>query len=353
MKKLVSAVFAVCIGWLFYAFPYVHAAWIQDATLFVGKWCGSCAEVEKQLETLDLGSLVLEIKDVYQNPDDATLFNEICDVRGISMMERSVPMLSINEQCVFGDDIIPFLREYVWWTTTATWGMATTTSWKRSTISLPVVMGAALVDAINPCAFAVLIILMTTLLITSTRKKALLAWLTFSASIFISYFLMWLWLYKVISSFETSHVFMYIVWVVALILWLLNIKDYFWYGKWFLLEVPLTWRPKLRKLLESVASPIGAFFVGFVVSLFLLPCTSGPYIVIISMLGHSETYMSAVWYLVLYNLVFVLPMLLITLGVYFGLDIDKLDDLRQTNVRVLHLVAWIILLIIGAFVLFW
>lgn len=97
---------------------------------------------------------------------------------------------------------------------------------------------------------------MTTLLITSTRKKALYAGLAFSLSIFISYLLMGLGLYKVVSTFETSQLFVTIVGVVAIILGLANLKDFFWYGKYFLIEVPRSWRPRLRRLLESVASPI-------------------------------------------------------------------------------------------------
>ena len=54
----------------------------------------------------------LTIRDVYVNPEDAQLFNELCDSRGISLMERSIPMLSFGEQSFFGDAIIPFLRAY-------------------------------------------------------------------------------------------------------------------------------------------------------------------------------------------------------------------------------------------------
>jgi cytochrome c biogenesis protein CcdA len=47
------------------------------------------------------------------------------------------------------------------------------------------------------------------------------------------------------------------------------------------MEVPLAWRPAMHKIIKKATSPIGAFIVGFVVSLFLLPCTSGPYITIL------------------------------------------------------------------------
>lgn len=69
------------------------------------------------------------------------------------------------------------------------------------------------------------------------------------------------------------------------------------------------------------------------------------------MLGHSTTYLRAVEYLILYNLVFILPMLLITGAVYKGLDIDTVEDIRQRHLRTLHLIAGVLLLAIGVFIL--
>ena len=101
---------------------------------------------------------------------------------------------------------------------------------------------------------------------------------------------MGLGLYSVIACIITAQLFIKIIAALAIILGLFNLKDFFWYGKGFLMEVPLAWRPKLKKIISSVVSPMGAFLIGFLISLFLLPCTSGPYIVIIGMLGHKATY---------------------------------------------------------------
>jgi len=63
-----------------------------------------------------------------------------------------------------------------------------------------------------------------------------------------------------------------------------------------------------------VLSPIGAFGIGILVSLFLLPCSSGPYIVILGLLSaqSNELNLLGMGYLVLYNFIFILPMLAIT-----------------------------------------
>lgn len=82
--------------------------------------------------------------------------------------------------------------------------------------------------------------------------------------------------------------------------------------------------------------------------MFLLPCTSGPYIVILGLLAKSTTQNYAILLLLLYNFIFVLPMILITLGIYFGYTTtDKAEKLRKNRLRTLHLIAGIIILLLG------
>ncbi|OGZ33387.1 MAG: hypothetical protein A2Y98_03630 [Candidatus Portnoybacteria bacterium RBG_19FT_COMBO_36_7] len=218
-----------------------------------------------------------------------------------------------------------------------------------------VVCGAA-VDAINPCEFAILILLMASMLVDeNNRKKALFTGLAFSAAIFIAYFLMGIGLLSLIRQYTLSFTgtFYKIVGILAIIIGLLNIKDYFWYGGGgFLMEVPQSWRPKMKSLIKSVTNPIGAFLIGLLVSLFLLPCTSGPYAVILGMLATKITFTSAVFYLILYNLIFVLPMLVVVFAMYWGLSPEKAEDWRKNKIRLLHLIAGVILVALGIVILF-
>lgn len=216
-------------------------------------------------------------------------------------------------------------------------------------LTIPAVVGAAFVDAINPCAFAVLIILMTTVLARSNKKKALYAGLCFSLAVFISYFLMGVGLFSALRATGATRIFYIIVTVLAYLLGILNIKDYYWYGKGILMEVPRKWRPSMKGLIQKVTSPSGAFIVGFLVSLFLLPCTSGPYIIILGLLADQATKFSGLMYLLLYNLIFVFPMVLITILVYKGLSTtERLEALRQKKLKILHLIAGIIMILLGA-----
>ena len=213
-----------------------------------------------------------------------------------------------------------------------------------------VVCGAA-VDAINPCEFAILILLMASMLITEgNRKKALWTGLSFSAAVFLAYFLMGVGLLEFIRIYTLSSAgyFYKIVGVLAILIGALNIKDYFWYGGGgLLMEVPLAWRPKMKALVRGISNPGGGFLIGLLISLFLLPCTSGPYVVILGMLAAKTAFAKAILYLILYNLIFIAPMVAIVLAMYFGLPAEKAENWRQQKIRLLHLIAGIVLLLLG------
>jgi cytochrome c biogenesis protein CcdA len=219
---------------------------------------------------------------------------------------------------------------------------------RARTLTLPAVISAAAVDAINPCAFAVLIILLTTVVASGGQQRALYSGFAFSLSVFISYYLMGLGLYSAVEAAGVTRGLYIAVAVLAILLGLFNLKDYLWYGKWFLMEVPLSWRPRLKQLIGGVTSVPGAFLIGFVVSLFLLPCTSGPYIVILGLLAKTETRTAAMLWLVLYNIVFVAPMIAITAAIYYGFTtVEKAEQWRTRNLQRLHLIAGIIILLLG------
>ncbi len=219
-------------------------------------------------------------------------------------------------------------------------------------VPIPLLISAAFVDASNPCALAVLILLLATVIAAGGRRRALLSGLAFSLAIFASYFLMGVGLYKAITAFSLPKYISLAIGILSILIGLANMKDVFWYGKYFVMEVPLSWRPKMQSILKKVASPIGALGAGFVVSLFLVPCSSGPYVVILGLLAERVNTGRTLSLLVLYNFVFVLPMLIITLAMYFGSKMGKLEHWRKKNLRILHLVAGAVMLFIGAYLIY-
>ncbi len=324
---------------------------LSENYLFYGNGCPHCVKVKKYFqENGILEKYSIEEKNISGNTKYASEFNEICQSSGFPLDKRGIPMLYFEGQCLMGDQpIINFFENGE----SQNPGNDQNNNIERNqtAITIPIVISGALVDAINPCEFAVLILLLTTILATGDRKRSLQAGLAFSTSMFISYYLMGLGLYGVVATTGLSTTFMKIIGVLAIVVGLFNLKDYFWYGKGFIMDVPMSWRPKLKKLIGSITSPVGAFFTGFLVSLFLLPCTSGPYIVVMGMLGSTATFHTALWMLLLYNLIFISPMILITLGVYKGLDPKKLEKVRKGKLKLLHLVAGLIMLGMGIVIL--
>ena len=216
-------------------------------------------------------------------------------------------------------------------------------------ITLGAVIWAAAVDAINPCAFGVLTLLLGTILLGSNnRRRVIGAGLAFTASTYISYLLMGFGLLSAIHIAGVQHYIYVGVAILAILIGLWNMKDYFWYGRWFSIEVPQKWRPALKKITRGVTSVPGAFGIGFVTSLLLLPCTSGPYVVIIGMLGNTATRPEAVGLLILYNLIFVIPFVVITVAVGFGLTTpQKVEEWRKHSLEKLHLATGLVMVALG------
>ena len=220
-----------------------------------------------------------------------------------------------------------------------------------------ILVPAAIWDSINPCEFAIMFILLQTVLRNQkSRGRVILVGLSFILSIFLSYFLMWLWLYTALTSIswatETLKISAWILWIV---IWLANLKDYFWYWKYFKMEVPNSWRPKMRKIIKWITSPIWAFWIWILISLFLLPCTSWPYITIIGLLSSESEQINLWWYiyLLVYNIIFIIPMFIIMYLVAFGVkDIAELKEMKELNVEKMHLVTWIIMLALWIYVLY-
>lgn len=220
---------------------------------------------------------------------------------------------------------------------------------------LLVLMPAALADSINPCAFAILFIILSSIVSQSgSKKKALYSGLAFTLSIFVSYYLMGVGLYK---AFTFSNQFFYLqlgAAVLAILIGLWNLKDYFWYGKFFSMEMPETLKVASRKWLKKITSPSGAFFIWILISLFLLPCTGGPYLTILTYLASesSSIQLAGYLYLLIYNLIFITPFLIITFIVYFWIkDVAELKEYREFYTREIHLIVWILMLGLWLYIL--
>ena len=213
----------------------------------------------------------------------------------------------------------------------------------------------ALADSVNPCAIAVLTMVLMTILIQNpeNRKKVIYSGLAFVISVYIGYMFYGVIIIQFFKAFaeilrENSGIIYKTLAVIAMILGALNIKDFFIYKKGGLAtEMPLFMRPKIKRIINKITSPSGAFIIGFLVTLFLLPCTIGPYIVASGLLSQLGIFGAFPW-LLYYNLLFVLPMLIIVGIVYYGFTrVQEVSGWKDKNIKFLHLIAGILLFLVG------
>jgi len=222
-------------------------------------------------------------------------------------------------------------------------------------LNLTRITALALADSVNPCAIAVLTMVLVAILIQhpEKRKKVLYGGFAFVASVYLGYLVYGL---IIIEFFKTFAEFLRgnatIVYnglaILAMVIGALNMKDFFMYRPGGIAtEMPIWMRPQVKKIIKDITSPLGAFVIGFVVTLFLLPCTIGPYIVASGILAELGIIGALPW-LLYYNFIFVLPMLAIVGLVYFGFrQVDEVSGWKERNIRWLHLIAGILLFVVG------
>jgi cytochrome c biogenesis protein CcdA len=85
--------------------------------------------------------------------------------------------------------------------------------------------------------------------------------------------------------------------------------------------------------------------LGIIVSLVELPCTGGIYLGILSLIADGGS--KGIWYLVVYNLIFVLPLVLISYMIYHGTRVERVNAWVQENKRYMRLAAGLIMVFLA------
>lgn len=228
------------------------------------------------------------------------------------------------------------------------------------------VLGAGIVDGINPCAMAVITFLLSYLyLLKKNRNQVMLAGTSFIVSVFITYFLVGLGLLEGIqriSAYDSvSLILRYLIGALAFGLGVLSLYDYVLCKKGhpskMLLQLPRSFKDKIhsdiRNKMAGGSIVIGAFGLGFGVSLFELACTGQVYLpTIIYMIKSCEARPKALCFLGFYNLMFILPLIVIFLLVYFGLSWQRLYEFLNKKVSILKLCLAIVFFVLAYLLVF-
>ncbi len=215
-----------------------------------------------------------------------------------------------------------------------------------STLAL---MGAGLLDGINPCAFATIIFFISFLTFVGRGKREIImVGIFYTLAVFATYLFLGIGIFKTIQAFSSYHllnrIILYVMVVMVFILAGLSLYDLVVYlrtkrGQGIILQLPLSLKQRIHTVIRKNVKPgrliLGALVTGFLVTLFEAVCTGQVYLpTIVFVLKEPELKVNAVFYLVLYNLMFIVPLIIIFILAYFGISSRKLSEFSRKNLVV-------------------
>jgi hypothetical protein len=236
-------------------------------------------------------------------------------------------------------------------------------------IVLGALIAAAFVDSINPCAFAAMIFLVSFLAAQKRkRREIVIIGVAFTSTVFVTYLLLGLGLFKFISFLDGIR------WLSPVIKWtsvafagtigIISFVDAFRFKKsGNTKDVKLQLPKKLKMLTHAIITKhmkgkrlvVGTVIAAFLVTLVDAVCTAEVYLpMIVIMVQNSSgmTFVTLLLYLLLYNFIFVLPLIAILVAAYYGITWNKMATMTQKNltrVKILFGTVMIALALVLAF----
>lgn len=226
---------------------------------------------------------------------------------------------------------------------------------------------AGLVDGLNPCAFATIIFFVSYLSLSGKKgKEILFTGASFTLGVFIAYLVVGLGFYKVldlISGFTSviSKIVYIFTAVLCLVLAVLSIRDFIKVRKGDLSDMALKLPEPLRKRINKTVREgrkassyiLGAFVTGLLISLLELACTGQIYLpVIISMSSVPEMRAQALLYLVLYNLMFIVPLVVVFILAFYGTSSKQFTDFLRKRAGAVKIGMAIVFILLAAWLIF-
>ncbi len=229
------------------------------------------------------------------------------------------------------------------------------------------VVVAGLIDGVNPCAISMILFFLTFVQVQN-RKRTFLIGFLFILGTFISYFLLGTVLFKLISRINIPLIRLlirYFMLIFVIVLIILNLKDYYSakglkYGK-IILQLP----PYLRRLSHRIIKQLSttssntkvmailAFITGILISLTEFLCTAQIYlptiVSIIQLSGNVSLTLKAIIMLLIYNIGFITPLLIILTTICIGakvLDLSEVVRKHLPKIKLINALFFTIILIL-------
>ncbi len=226
------------------------------------------------------------------------------------------------------------------------------------------ILAAGLVDGVNPCAVATMIFLISFLATQKRKRSEILAiGISFTAAVYVTYLLLGIGAFNALTMLEQYH------WVSQVVRWSavglagiiagLSFRDAISFkqtGKTdsIKLQLPKPIKMRIHRVisgnLKSSQLVTGAMITGFLVTLLEAVCTGQVYLpTIILMTKNAETAVTGWLYLLFYNFLFVLPLLVVMILAYFGLTWNRLAKTAQKNLSGIKVLLGIVMIALAVF----
>ena len=204
-----------------------------------------------------------------------------------------------------------------------------------------------LTDGINPCAFATVVFLISVLAARRLdRRRVLAAGLAFSAGVFIAYFLMGLGAFKVVQRLDSFHAVSSILYwsivIAVVVLGLVSFRDALVFHRTgraadLKLKIPDSSRRVMHGIIRDTTVSkslfVGCLTAGMVVSVLEVVCTGQIYLpTIMVMIKGQASRVAGLLYLTLYNLLFIIPLVIVVLLFTFGVRLERFMGFSRKSV---------------------
>ncbi|MBU1017129.1 hypothetical protein KJ678_03150 [Patescibacteria group bacterium] len=206
-------------------------------------------------------------------------------------------------------------------------------------------------DGIHPCAIAILIFFIAFLLTLHRSFKNILGLgLVYILVIFLTYLVIGVGLLSGIMLFGQHHFFAKLGSWLLILLGTVNLKDYFFPQLKTGIKLPKIPNEKIKGYLQKATLPT-VITAAFLVGLCSVPCSGGIYAAITALLASKTTFFTGFLYLLLYNLMFVMPLIILLLLATNPYTLVKFGEWQQNYRKTQKLVMGIFMIILGAGIL--
>ncbi|MHC4211761.1 MAG: metallophosphoesterase [Planctomycetota bacterium] len=229
-----------------------------------------------------------------------------------------------------------------------------------------IVLGAGLLDGINPCAFTTVIFLISYLsLVGQSRRQMFYIGGIFTLAVFITYLVIGLAFFNLIrlilkEQFVITGVNLVLLFLLV-ILAVLSFVDFFRCLKGkvteITLQLPKFLKGKIRDRIRDfsknkIAMPGAAFVLGIVIASMELACTGQVYIPIVTMLSEPRHRIAATGYLFLYNIAFIVPLFIVFLLATFGVTSERMGTVFGRHIAFVKFGLSVLFIIMAIMVIY-